>query len=401
MASTTRPVDKWVPQYFLSSVGAGGLSISFFLWLYMWIPHPGQQVPVFEDIARAWAGGGTLMQAMIATAMALIAVFAAMNLYLLVWNLRRYAAFRAGPGLDALRKTNAEATLLTVPLAIAMSINTGFVLGMVFVPGLWSVVEFLFPVAVAAFVVTGVYALSLLGRFYGRIFGQGGLDWAANNSFAQVMPAFAIAMTGVGLSASAALSANPVTAGAAIVLATIAFVIAALIATGAALTGLVSMAQHGVNPEAAPTLTIFVPFMTVMGILMLRVTHGLGEHFGAHAAAGDGLWMLSVFVGVQVAFLLFGAAVLRAQGYFGRFVTGDAASAGSYALVCPGVGFSVMMQFFINKGLVGAGLIAKFGAAYWSLSAIAVAAQIATVALVLILNRKHFARAPAVAVPAE
>jgi len=46
-----RPTDKWVPQYFLASVGAGGLAVSFFLWLYMWVPHSGQQVPVFEDLA--------------------------------------------------------------------------------------------------------------------------------------------------------------------------------------------------------------------------------------------------------------------------------------------------------------------------------------------------------------
>lgn len=49
-----------------------------------------------------------------------------------------------------------------------------------------------------------------------------------------------------------------------------------------------------------------------------------------------------------------------------------------------------MMQFFINKGLVGAGLITKFSLAYWLLSSVAIAALVATVVLVVILNRKHF-----------
>lgn len=400
MAKSTRPADTWAPQYFLSSVGAGGLAVSFFLWLYMWVPHPGQQVPVFEDLARAWGTGNTLQQALIATALIAIAGLAFLNVKLLVWNLGRFTEFRRSPAYEKLRLTNGESQLATLPLAIAMTINVGFILGMVFVPGLWSVVEYLFPLAMAAFLATGILALKQLGRFYGRIFGKGGFDWAGNNSFAQVMPAFALGMVGVGLAASAALSANPVTSGTAIVLAIVFLVISALIATGAVLLGLASMLQHGTSAEAAPSLTIIVPLMTVLGILVLRVTHGLGEHFGAHAAPGDYVWMLSAFLGIQIAFLLFGAAVLRTQGYFGRFVTGPEASPGSYGLVCPGVAFAVMMQFFINKGLVGAGLIEKFDATYWALSVVSVAAQLVAVWIVLLLQRKHFGTAHPSRVPA-
>lgn len=35
MTKTARPADICVPQYSLSSMGAGGLAVSFFLWLYM------------------------------------------------------------------------------------------------------------------------------------------------------------------------------------------------------------------------------------------------------------------------------------------------------------------------------------------------------------------------------
>lgn len=49
-----------------------------------------------------------------------------------------------------------------------------------------------------------------------------------------------------------------------------------------------------------------------------------------------------------------------------------------------------MVQFFVNKGLVAAGLIAKFGFVYWSLTAIAIAAQILMIALVIRLHRQHF-----------
>jgi len=62
MAQTlSRPADSYNPLYFLASLGAGGLSVTFFMYLMFWIPHPGQPVPVFEDIARALTSGNAAM----------------------------------------------------------------------------------------------------------------------------------------------------------------------------------------------------------------------------------------------------------------------------------------------------------------------------------------------------
>jgi len=93
---------------------------------------------------------------------------------------------------------------------------------------------------------------------------------------------------------------------------------------------------------------------------------------------------------VQTLFALFGIAVLARVGYMARFVTGSETSAGSYALVCPGVALSVMIQFWLNKGLVAAGIVAKFSVAYWAVSGVAVAFQVAMIVLVWMLARKHF-----------
>ena len=166
--------------------------------------------------------------------------------------------------------------------------------------------------------------------------------------------------------------------------------------------GIRSMMENGAAPETAPTLMIIVPLVTVLGILTLRQGHGVGVHFGGHAEAGANLVYLTQLVSVQVLFLLFGLLILAKQGYAGRFLFGRENSAGSYALVCPGVGFAVMVQFWINNGMVGAGLVEKFGLAYWALSAVALASQFAMVWLVFHLNRRHFGRpAQVAAVPAE
>lgn len=396
-----RPADSWSPLYFLASVGAGGLAVTFFMYLMFWIPHPGKPVPVFEDVAAALSGGSVPMAAAIMIAVVGIAVFGAMNLYLLVWNLQRAGRFNRSERGQALATSNAQTQLMALPLALAMSVNVGFILGLVFVPGLWSVVEYLFPAALVAFAAIGVIAFRQLGAFIARVIGAGGFDCKANNSFAQLLPAFTLAMVGVGLSAPGAMSTTAATAGVSIILSTFFLVASVILATVGIILGLRAMLENGVAVEQAPTLLIVIPLMTVLGILLLRQGHGLHVHFDSHASAGDMLVMLTRMMSLEVLFALFGLTVLFATGYVRRFVTGTETSVGSYALVCPGVALSVMGHFWINKGLVGAGLIAKFGVAYWSLTGLAIASQFAMVALVLVLNRRHFGTRQSFAVPAE
>lgn len=387
-----RPADVWSPLYFLASVGAGGLAVTFFMYLMFWVPHPGQPVPVFEDVAAAF-GTSAGMSAAIVIAAVGIAVFGAMNLWLLVWNLRQVGTFRASERGRALAGTNAQTQMMAMPLGLAMSVNVGFILGLVFVPGLWSIVEYLFPMAMAAFLAIGVLAFRQLGAFLVRVIGSGGFDCKANNSFGQLLPAFSLAMVGVGLSAPAAMSTTAATAGVSVILSTFFLVASASIAIIGIVLGIRSMMENGVAVEQSPTLLIVVPLMTVLGILLLRQNHGLHVHFGTHGSAGDMLTMLTQLLSVEVLFLLFGLTILSATGYIRRFVTGTETSVGSYALVCPGVALSVMLHFWINKGLVGAGLIAKFDAAYWALTGIALGAQLAMIVLVLVLNRRHFGKA--------
>ena len=64
-----RPADSYSPLYFLASLGAGGLSVTFFMYLMFWVPHPGQPVPVFEDILKYATSQDIIGQAMVAVAM--------------------------------------------------------------------------------------------------------------------------------------------------------------------------------------------------------------------------------------------------------------------------------------------------------------------------------------------
>ncbi len=385
--------QRYSPLYFLATLGAGGLVVTFFMWVLFWIPHQERPVPVFEDLLTALQSGDRLQQGAVLGAWAGIAVFSVLMLRLLAWNLTRYAAYRRTAAYEALRQSNAETQLLAIPLTLAMTVNVGFIVGLVFVPGLWTIVEYLFPFALLAFLAIGLGALKLLGNFWGRVLTSGGFDCSRNNSFGQLLPAFALAMVGVGLAAPAAMSTTAWVAGVSFFASSLFIVMAVLIGTVKLFLGVRAMMEHGADAESAPTLWIVVPIITVISIALLRQDHALHAHFGAHGDAAATFQRLIQLYAVQIAFALFGWVVLNRLGYFGRFVTGREASAGSYALVCPGVALAVMTHFVVNKGLVGVGLIEKFDIAYWVLTAVAVVLQAASIWLVLRLNAKHFSPA--------
>ncbi|PIV75557.1 MAG: hypothetical protein COW55_04930 [Rhodobacteraceae bacterium CG17_big_fil_post_rev_8_21_14_2_50_65_11] len=396
----THAANRYSPLYFLASLGAGGMTVTFFTWLMFWVPHPGRTVPIFEDTWAMLTDGSLLQQAMILAAWAGIVVFGFLNLKLLAFNLRRFAEFRRSDAYEAFAKFNAGSQVLAMPLALAMTVNVLFIIGLSFVPGLWSIVEYLFPAALVAFLAIGWIALRELGHFIRERLHSGGFDCSANNSFAQMLPAFALSMVAVGLAAPAAMSTVPVVAGISIVLASVFMTAAIVLALVVLVMSVRPMLEHGVNVEAAPTLMVVIPLMTVLGIAMLRIDHGLGATFGAEASAADSLMLTTRLMSVEVIFALFGIAVLSRVGYLARFVTGSETSAGSYALVCPGVAMSVMTQFWLNKGLVAAGIVAKFSLAYWAISAVAIALQVAVIVLIWMLARKHFAPVAKHAVPA-
>lgn len=396
--------QSYSPLYFLASLGAGGLAVTFFMYLMFWVPHPGQPVPVFEDLMAVLANGSTPMKAAVVIAMVGIAFFVFLNVKMLIWNFAALSRFKHTQDYEKLRQSNAETTLLAGPLATAMTINGGFIVGLVFVPQLWSVVEYLFPAAMVAFLLVGLWTFRLIGHFLGRVLAEGGaFDMTAHNSFAQLLPAFALSMVAVGLSAPAAMSGNTLVVGTSLVLSTFFGITAMLYAAYASVTAFSSMLMHGTARESGPTLMVIVPLLTVLGIMMLRQNHGLHTAFEVHGNPAETLIMLARILTIQIVFSLLGLLVMTRQKYFSDFVFGSKLSPGSYALICPGVALSVMLHFFINKGLVGAQIIDKFGLGFWVLSALALILQWMMIVLVLRLNRQHFKIGPVqtAVVPAE
>lgn len=396
--------DRYSPLYFLSSLGAGGLSISFFMYLMWMTPRPGLPIPTFDSLVAAFQGGGVPMQAMIAVSLAGILYFAATHLRLLAWNLRQYAAWRKTEAFGAFSRSNAESQLMAVPLTLAMTINVLFIVGAVFVPGLWNIAEYLFPFAILAFAATGVYALRIFLAFFSRVLTEGGFNCAKNNSLGQMLSVFSLAMVGVGFSASAAMSHNAVTSAIAFMGAAL-FIVAALVLGAIMLVlGFRSMMENKADKETTPTLWIIIPFVTVAGIALYRLNMALMHNFAVEWAPGSIFAFLTFLLALQLVFGMLGYAVMKRFGYFEHYVAGEGRSPGSFALICPGVALFVFANFFINPGLVGVGLVEKYSLAYFALYLPLVALQLKTIQVYWKLNGKLVAeepKGPARLVPAQ
>ncbi|MCS6881027.1 MAG: hypothetical protein RMK84_01930 [Oscillochloridaceae bacterium] len=361
--------EQYSPLFFLAALGNGGTAITFFIWLNFLIPHPRTPIVTFDSIAAFLNKADTLAYALTIGAMAGIVIFALRHLRLIVWNVREYAQYRRTPAYSALRETNGAISLMGMPLTLAMTVNVFFVLGAVFVPGLWNVVEYLFPISLSVLTIIGVAALRIFLDLFGRALAGGHFDCTRNNNLSQLQAAFTFAMVAVGLAAPAAMSGNRVTIAVSILLAIFFLSAAALVGVIMLVLGFRGMLAHGLAVEAGPSLWMPIPILTLMGIAMIRIRHGLHHGFEVHIEPGSTFVLIGSILALQLLTGVIGYAVLRRVGYLRTYLWGEARSPGSYGLICPAVALFVFGMFFVHPGLVQNGLIEKYSLTHYLMMA--------------------------------
>ncbi|MDE2175560.1 MAG: hypothetical protein KGJ54_09785 [Betaproteobacteria bacterium] len=372
--------ERYSPMYFLAALGAGGLAVSFFIYPMFLLPHPDTPMVTFNHLWPALtAGGNALNSALIGIDLAAIILFAVLHFWLLAWNLREFKLFRQTDAYKKLLTANAEINLMAVPLTLAMTINVAFVLGAVFVPNLWSVVEWMYPGAIAAFLAVGIYALRILGAYFTRLFVHAQFDFAENNSLAPMVSIFALAMVAVGLAAPGAMSHHREINAIAMVLSIFFASAAILLLLIKIVLGFDAILRHGIQPQAAGSLWIVIPILTLLGITWIRWSMGLSHQFGNINHPTDLLLFTTVVVSLQVIFGLIGYAVMKKLNYFADYAGGAKSNAGAFALICPGVAFFVFGMFFISFGLVIPKLVSAGSWMYYLLMAPLIAVQLKTI----------------------
>ncbi|MEA2029777.1 MAG: hypothetical protein U9N49_12505 [Campylobacterota bacterium] len=379
--------ENYSPMYFLSALGAGGLSVSFYMYLMFLVPHPKTPLATFEAFNLAITNGGWLSVVSILAAIFIIA-FAILHFKLLIWNIQEYRAFKETEAYKTLMTSSAEISLMALPLTFAMTINVFFVLGALFVPGLWNVIEFLFPVAILGFLAVGYYAIKIFLDYFSRILQTGNIDCTKKNNLSQLISIFAFSMIGVGLGAPGAMShyivINALGLFTSIFFISIAFLLIAI----KLILGFKYMFEQGISEEASPSLWIMIPILTIIGIALIRISFGLDHHFDKPLEKGTLFMLTSVVFSLQIIFGLLGYKVMKEIGYFRDYIHGDKKSPVSFALICPGVATMVFGMFFINFGLMSNGVVVKYSWAYFILMIPFIYIQFKTIMVFMQLKKK-------------
>jgi hypothetical protein len=378
--------SSFSPHYFLSALGAGGLTISFFLYPMFMVPHPQTPMVAFEAIRGVLQGENPLITALLALDLFAVLAFALVHFHLLAKSLIAFRRFRRTAAYAVLRKGNSEVTLMAIPLTLSMSMNVAFVLGSLFVPGLWQVVEWIFPFALIAYFVIGVYALRIYGAYFLRLLTKGDFDFERNNNLSQLMAIFAFAMIATGLAGPGAMSHTQAVNAIGIFGSIFFLSLSLLLAIVKLVLGMKSILRQGIARESSYTIWILLPILTLFGISGIRIIMGLHHGF-EEPLSRPGLFVFtSVILSLEIIVGILGYKVMRQLGYFEEYLSGDKRDAGSFALVCPGVAMFVFGFFFITFGLLKNGLVTPMSPVYFLLLAPFIWIQIKTVNVFLKLN---------------
>jgi hypothetical protein len=359
--------EQYSPMYFLAALGAGGLSVSFYMYLMFLVPHADTPMATYNHIMPILSEG-TFISFISAFSLVFIIAFAYLHFKLLIWNIKQYIAFKATTGFEKLKNSNAEVTLLALPLTFAMTINVFFVLGATFIPNLWTIIEYMFPFALLGFGVVGYYALKIFLEYFSRLISGGEFDCDTNNNLSQMISIFAFSMIGVGFAAPGAMShditINAIGIFGAILFTSVAFLLLVL----KFVIGFRNMIKDGIGIEASPSLWIMIPILTLIGITLIRIQFGLEHNFDKVADKSSLFTLTSIVLSLQLIFGALGYMVMKKIGYFEEFIhSNEKKSPVSFALICPGVAFFVFGMFFINLGLVFNGILDKYSVAYYLL----------------------------------
>ncbi|MBU0925426.1 hypothetical protein KKG81_11100 [bacterium] len=378
---------KFSPMCFLSSLGAGGLSVSFFMYLMFLVPHPNTPMATYDFIMPALLKGDWL-SFVVSFSLVFIIAFAFLHFKLLIWNTKQYNLYKKTASYQELINSNSQITLMTLPLTYAMTINVCFVLGAVFVPGLWGIVEFLFPFALIGFMIVGYFALKIFLEYFSRLLIKGDFDFSKNNNLSQMISIFALSMIAVGFAAPGAMSHNLLINSIGIFGALFFASLAVLLMLIKLTMGFKDMFEKGLGLEAAPSIWILIPILTLLGITFIRVSFGLEHNYSTPLAKSSLFVFTSIVLSLQIIFGILGYMIMKKMGYFEKYIESSDKSAISFALICPGVAFFVFGMFFVNFGLTYNGIITKYSIAYFIIMFPFIYVQIKTIIYFFKLYKK-------------
>lgn len=340
--------NNYTPLMFLASLWAWWMSVTFFMYLMFIIPRDKDTyvIPTFDSLQIAWLNPNIFFKILIVLSILWIIFFAFKHIQLLIWNLKNYFSFRKTKEFGEMTNSVTEINLMAMPLTLAMTINVLFILWAVFIPWLWTIVEYLFPFAIIAFLSVWILWLKIFSDYFVKlILKKWNADFTNNNNLSQMLSVFAFTMVWVGFAAPAAMSQNDITILLWIIWSIFFITIASFLLLLKIILGFKAIFEHGIDKAASPSLWIIIPILTLIWISLVRQTHGL-HSFWLHTASADFIVLTTTIISLQIIFWYLWYKVMKSNNYFKDFVYWKEKNPWSYALICPGV------ALFVFSGLM-------------------------------------------------
>jgi len=338
-------LKNFSPILFLSSLGAGGISIMGFAFLqYTFLPFfiknpqglislaqiPHGKLSIFNEILFRFLEVKMVIFAILHFVLTAIFIFQFFH-----WNKNsRYQFF-----IDPLKNS----AFLAIPLSIFMSMNVAIGPIRFFIPTFAKNLQTLMPMAFVFWIILlivflwlqiKILHLSFITKFN-----------ADKISFGNLLHSFSLLMAAVVGAGIAAMSNNPQIAKIAFLLASIPFS-AGIFLFFIKITSVFRnhFGEKDFAEKFLPSILIVIPNLTLMAISIFRFGHFFEKKFNAHLIAFFPA-VLVIFFGLSVWYLLFGFTLLKKNFCFEvcqKFTPQN------WGLICPIVAFGVLSSFIFS-----------------------------------------------------
>jgi len=267
--------------------------------------------------------------------------------------------------------------------------NAWFSMALLFIPNLWNVIEYMFPVAILWFAIIWYYALKIFWDYFTRII----LSWdddleSKHNNLSQMLAVFAFSMIWVWFSWSAAMSHHELTSAVWMLFATFFITISIFLAIIKIVIWFKSMFKKWIAIEASPSMWLIIPIITIIWIALVRIIMWLDHNFWIEHQPMSLFILTTTLISLQILFWFIWYKIMKANSYFKNYLNWDQKSAWSYSLICPWVASFVFWMFFVHYWLIKTDLIQMFWIAHFILLWLLMYTQFITIKTLFKLNKK-------------
>jgi len=365
---------KFEILHILAALGAAGMTASFFFAVNFMTEHPGNVFIDFDTLMANYIGKTDTLSLFIQLYIGAAIASAGLHFVLLKRWFTGYNAFKKTDAYQKLVNSNREVQLMAIPLTLTMTMNVFFILGALFIPGLFDTISVMginMQLIDPLYVISGLYfsaifimALKIFSRYFLRLI-DGELDFIQNANLSQLLAIFSFGMIGVGFGAMGfshipeiafiGTSLSYTVLGLTVMLAILKFIL-----------GFKSMFEHGIQANATVTLLIPVTVIAMLIVGAFRADIGTMHALGLDRNTTYHLILFTIGVGVSLLVGAFGLAAMRKKGFF-KELNANRTDAGALSLVCPGFALEVQLVLWLSAGLVHSGIVTHGSTMYFAL----------------------------------